>query len=59
MIDRNRLKRIARENFRRNRFELPVWDYLVYFFDTAVKTESKVLTEDFLRVFAELRRRSR
>jgi len=58
VIDRNRLKRVARENFRRRRPELPAWDYLVYFFDSAIKAETRVLSEAFSRVFAELRRRA-
>ena len=49
---------MARENFRRRRVELPAWDYLVYFFDSAIKAETRVLSEAFSRVFAELRRRA-
>ncbi len=52
MIDRNRLKRLARECFRRLRTTLPPCDYLVYFFASALEAESGELRAALTAAFA-------
>jgi ribonuclease P protein component len=43
VVDRNRLKRIARESFRRAASRLPARDILVYYLAAALKAEGVVL----------------
>ncbi len=59
-VDRNRCKRVLREQFRRRRAELPAYDLVVRLAakpeKCAGKLDAGVLVEDFLALLAKLRR---
>lgn len=54
MTERNRLKRLARECFRRCRSTLPACDYMVYFFADALEAEPRELRSALTAAFARL-----
>jgi len=54
VTERNRLKRLARECFRRLRRTLPPCDYLVYFFAAALEAEPGELRAALTAAFARL-----
>jgi ribonuclease P protein component len=55
-VDRNRLKRIVREQFRRERPNLPACDLIVRLAVKPVPLEGKLVVGDFLALLEKLRR---
>jgi ribonuclease P protein component len=55
-VDRNRCKRVLREQFRRCRAELPACDLVVRLAAKPGKLDASVLVEDFLALLVKLRR---
>jgi len=55
-VDRNRCKRVLREQFRLRRAELPACDLIVRLATKPGKLETAVLVEDFLALLAKLQR---
>ena len=55
-VDRNRLKRIVREQFRRQRAILPAYDLIVRLAVKPVPLDGPDLAEDFLNLLGRLRR---
>ena len=55
-VDRNRVKRIVREQFRRQRVILPAYDLVVRLATRPVPLDGKALAEDFLALLDKLRR---
>lgn len=54
VVDRNRLKRIARESFRRAARRLPPHDFLVYYLASALVTEGVVLAQSLRECWARI-----
>lgn len=55
-VDRNRVKRIAREQFRLCRADLPACDLIVRLAAKPLPLDGKALAEDLCRLFEKLRR---
>jgi len=55
-IDRNRVKRVLREQFRWQRAGLPVFDIVVRLMVKLPRVERRELAEDFLYLLGRLRR---
>lgn len=55
-VDRNLVKRVVREQFRRQREVLPAWDLIVRLAAKPVPLDSKLLAEDFLMLLDKLKR---
>ncbi len=55
-VDRNKVKRIVRENFRCQRSSLPACDLVVRLATKPSPLDGKVLAEDFLALLDKLRR---
>ena len=55
-VDRNRVKRIVREQFRRERPKLPACDLIVRLAAKPVPFDSSLLAGDFLALLEKLRR---
>ncbi len=55
-VDRNRVKRIVREQFRRERPSLPVCDLIVRLAVKPVPLDGKLVADDFLALLEKLRR---
>ena len=53
-VDRNRIKRLARETFRLNQQQLPFLDFVVLARPSAVKTDNKVLIASFNKLWDKL-----
>lgn len=57
-VDRNRVKRIVREQFRRDRPQLPPCDLIVRFAVKPAPLDGKLVAGDFLALLEKLRRTS-
>ncbi|MCL2524449.1 MAG: ribonuclease P protein component [Betaproteobacteria bacterium] len=57
-VDRNRCKRVLREQFRLRRGELPACDVVARLASKPGKLDAALLVEDFLALLAKLRRRA-
>jgi len=55
-VDRNRVKRIVREQFRRERPNLPACDLIVRLAAKPVPLDGKLVADDFLALLEKLRR---
>ncbi len=55
-VDRNRVKRVIREQFRLCRATLPICDFIVRLAAKPGQLDRKLLAEDFLALLAKLQR---
>ncbi len=55
-VDRNRLKRIVREQFRLRRANLPACDLVVRLFAKPLPLDGKLLAEDIVSLLGKLRK---
>ena len=55
-VDRNRVKRIVREQFRRERPNLPACDLIVRLAAKPAPLDGKLVADDFLALLEKLRR---
>ena len=55
-VDRNRVKRIVRENFRLQRANLPAFDLVIRLAVKPVPLDGKAIAEDLLVLFDKLKR---
>lgn len=57
-VDRNRLKRLARESFRHRSASLPAWDFVVLARRGAAEADNVLLRESLNKHFDRLQRRA-